>query len=107
MVPLKLPAFGRKVQQGDPLSPLLFLLVLNIVVSEITSNEVYADLFYDAGCLDDGVLVGHRSMVFRALTIIQELGPSLSLIINIPKCKIFSCSDVSSFPQDFDPCKCI
>ena len=42
-------------QQGDPLGPLLFTLVLNILVSKITSNGVCADLSYHAWYLDDGV----------------------------------------------------
>ena len=67
------------VQQGDPLGPLLFSLVMNILVPEITSNGVCADLSDDAWYLDEGALVGPRSAVFRALPIIQELGPSLGL----------------------------
>ena len=74
------------VQQGDPLGPLLFSLVLNILMSEITSSGVWY--------LDDGVLTGPRSAVLRALSIIQG---SLGLI-NIPNCENFSNSDLSSFP---------
>ena len=36
------------VQQGDPLGPLFFSLVLNILVSKITSSGVCADLSYHA-----------------------------------------------------------
>ena len=94
------------VQQGDPLGPLFFSLVLNILVSKITSSGVCADLSYHAWYLDDGVLAGPRSAVLRALTIIQDQGPSLGLIINIPKCEIFSRSDISSFPPAMKGSNC-
>ena len=94
------------VQQGDPLGPLYFSLVLNILVSKITSSGVCADLSYHAWYLDDGVLAGPRSAVLRALTIIQDQGPSLGLIINIPKCEIFSRSDISSFPPAMKVSNC-
>ena len=49
------------------------------------------------------MLAGPRSAILRALTIIQDQGPFLGLIIKIPKCEIFSRSDISSFP----PAKCM
>ena len=88
------------VQQGDPLGPLLFSLVLNKVVSEIATNSMCADLSYHAWYLDDGVLAGPRSAVLQALSIIQEFGPPNGLIVNFPKCEIFSKHDVSPFPPE-------
>ena len=88
------------VQQGDPLGPLLFSLVLNKVVSEITANSVCADLSYHAWYLDDGVLAGPRSAVLQALSIMQEIGPPNGLIVNFHKCEIFSKHDVSLFPPE-------
>ena len=88
------------VQQGDPLGPLLFSLVLNKVVSEIATNSMCADLSYHAWYLDDGVLAGPRSAVLQALSIIQEFGPPNGLIVNFPKCEIFSKPDVSPFPPE-------
>ena len=44
------------VQQGDPLGPLLFSLVLNILVSEIVLEPGCANLLYHAWYLDDGVV---------------------------------------------------
>ena len=90
------------VQQGDPLGPLLFSLVLNKVVSEIAANSVCADLSYHAWYLDDGVLAGPRSAVLQALSIIQEFGPPNGLIVNFPKCEIFSKRDVSPFPPEMN-----
>ena len=37
---------SRGGQQGDPLDPILFSLVLNLVVSEITFSGVCADFSY-------------------------------------------------------------
>ncbi|KAL5482161.1 hypothetical protein EMCRGX_G022455 [Ephydatia muelleri] len=44
------------VQQGDPLGPLLFSLVLNILVAEIASDAGCAHLLYRAWYMDDGVV---------------------------------------------------
>eukprot|EP00731_Ephydatia_muelleri_P033215 Em0026g35a len=65
------------VQQGDPLGPLLFSLVLN---KAVTANPVCAELSYHAWYLDDGVLAGPRPAVLQALSIIQEIGPPNGLI---------------------------
>eukprot|EP00731_Ephydatia_muelleri_P010847 Em0005g1433a len=88
------------VQQCDSLGPLLFSLVLNKVVSEITANSVCADLSYHAWYLDDGVLAGPRPAVLQALSSIQEIGPPNGLIVNFHKCEIFSKHDVSPFPPE-------
>ena len=94
--PLGILHLEQGVQQGDPLGTLLFSLVLDKVVSEITANSVCADLSYHAWYLDDGVLAGPRPAVLQALSIIQEIGP----IVNFPKCEIFSKHDVSPFPPE-------
>ena len=46
------------------------------------------------------MLAGPRPAVLQALSIIQKLGPSLGLIVNVPKCEIFSKHDVSPFPPE-------
>ncbi|KAL5479457.1 hypothetical protein EMCRGX_G022983 [Ephydatia muelleri] len=61
------------VQQGDPLGPLLFSLVLNILVSEISSRGD-CSLNYHAWYLDDGALAGPGSSVYNILAMLQELG---------------------------------
>ena len=65
----------QEVHQCDPLGPLLFSLVLNILVSWITSNGVCADLSYYARYLDWQV-PGQR---FSEYFLFQELSPSFSL----------------------------
>ena len=86
------------VQQGDPLGPLLFALVLLKVISVIDADDECLDLLYQAWYMDDGVLAGKRSAVVRALSLIMELGPSLGLLVNIGKCELF-CKNVRMFPE--------
>ncbi|KAL5505646.1 hypothetical protein EMCRGX_G007111 [Ephydatia muelleri] len=70
------------VQQSDPLGPLLFSLVLNIHVSEISSRG-NCSLNYHAWYLDDSALAGPGSSVYNILAMLQELGPPLGLHVNI------------------------
>ena len=64
------PQFG--VQQGDPLRPLLFSLVLQKLAASIDADEGCIDLLFHAWYLDDGVLAGNRLAVSRAFFLIQE-----------------------------------
>eukprot|EP00731_Ephydatia_muelleri_P011247 Em0006g141a len=73
------------VQQGDPLGPLLFSLVLNVVVKAIATHPECSDLLYHVWYLDDGVLAGPSSHVRKALSLLIELGPPLGLHVNIKK----------------------
>ena len=88
------------VQQGDPLGPLLFALVLHKVISAIDADDECLNLLYQAWYMDDGVLAGKRSALVCALSLIMELGPSLGLLVNIGKCELFCKNDVSMFPED-------
>ena len=85
------------VQQGDPLGPMLFSLVLHKLVSAIATDEDTAKLLFHAWYLDDGVVAGPKQSVLHALTIIQELGPPLGLVINPSKCELYSQNDMSVF----------
>ena len=86
------------VQQGDPLGPMLFALVLHKLVTSIDADDDCLQLLLEAWYLDDGVLAGERSAVIRALHLIEELGPHLGLYINFSKCELFSRSGNSLFP---------
>ena len=86
------------VQQGDPLGPMLFALVLHKLVTSIDADDDCLQLLLEAWYLDDGVLAGERSAVLRALHLIEELGPHLGLYINFSKCEFFSRSGNSLFP---------
>ena len=86
------------VQQGDPLGPLLFALVLHKLISSVDADDECMDLFYQAWYLDDGALAGNRPAVLRAMHIIEEMGPALGLYINFTKCELFSSKGNASFP---------
>jgi len=74
------------VQQGDPLGPLLFALVLHPLIHQISDS---CKLLLHAWYLDDGTLVGDSEKVAKALDIIQVFGPQLGLELNIRKTEIF------------------
>ena len=87
------------VQQGDPLGPLLFSLVLNILVLKIAKDIDCSSLLLHAWYLDDGVLAGPRSALLRVISLLQQDGPSLGLFINVGKCEIYSCNHLEGFPE--------
>ena len=85
------------VQQGDPLGPLLFCLVLNILVKDICSDPNCANLSFHSWYLDDGVVAGPSLAVQKVLALIEEKGPPLGLLVNFSKCEVFSPTDVNLF----------
>eukprot|EP00731_Ephydatia_muelleri_P033983 Em0044g3a len=95
---LRLLTSEAGVQQGDPLGPLFFALVLHKVIDAIDADDDCLHLILQAWYLDDGVLAGPRQAVLRALSIIEDLGPPLGIFINLSKCQLFSRSDISMFP---------
>ena len=87
------------VQQGDPLGPMLFALVLHKLVSIIDADDGGLNLFLQTWYLDDGVLAGNHTAVLHALQLIEEMGLDLGLSINLAKCELFSPTVKSSFPS--------
>ena len=53
------------VQQGDPLRPFVFALVLQRMVTTIHTDEACAGLPQNAWYLDDGSMAGESSSVLR------------------------------------------
>ena len=71
------------VQQGDPLGPLLFCLVLHKVVTAIAADSICSQLSFHSWYMDDGA----KQTVLQALSINKQLGPPLGLFINASKCE--------------------
>ena len=88
------------LQQGDPLGPLLFALVLHKLVACLEANDECLDLLLQAWYLADGALAGSRPAVLLALHLIEEMGPALGLHVNLAKCELFSRKGNTSFPPD-------
>ena len=87
------------VQQGDPLGPLLFSLVLR----DFLSNSPIPDgLYFQLWYLDDGILVGTPTALSSFLDGLQLRGPSYGLHPNLSKCEVFWPSGDQSF-ADFPP----
>ncbi len=80
------------VQQGCPLAPFLFSLVLRDLILKIEAEvpEVKLNLWY----LDDGHLAGTTGDLAKCLELIKKYGPPLGLHINVNKCVAYgACLD--------------
>ncbi|GJW24930.1 putative reverse transcriptase domain-containing protein [Tanacetum coccineum] len=74
------------VQQGDPLGPLLFSLVLHPLICKSTDSF---SLCLQAWYLDDDTIVGDTLVVENVLELIVEDGPRCGLHLNVDKTEIF------------------
>ena len=90
------------VQQGDPLGPLLFSLVIQYLATSVI-NELPEELPLHVWYLDDGVLAGKASLIRRALDVIAHEGKQFGLFLNSTKCEIVlsssSASSATLFPD--------
>ena len=82
-----IPSCGG-VQQGDPLGPLGFALVLHPIIEKI--RESVPGLLINVWYLDDGTLCGTQQDLAAALTIIEAEGPPRGLFLNRVKSFIHS-----------------
>ena len=73
------------VQQGDPLGPLLFALVLQKIITTINADDECLHILFQVWYLDDGVLAGSKSAILHALFLLDTLGPSLGIFVNLAK----------------------
>ena len=76
------------VQQGDPLGPLRFSLVLQPIKEKI--KEAVPGILTNAWYLDDGTLCGSQQDLAAALSIIESDGPPRGLFLNRAKSFIYT-----------------
>jgi hypothetical protein len=75
------------VQQGDPLGPLLFSLVLQPTLLRLRTE--CPGLKFLAAFLDDVTLIGPHEELRRALDILGEAEPDTGLRLNLRKCELW------------------
>ena len=82
-------------QQGDPLGPALFSMVLKLLTDRIisTCKELDLNVWY----LDDGVIGCDTVSVAKALEILQKEGPEYGLHVIMPKCELYYPSLIQDF----------
>ena len=84
------------VQQGDPLGPLLFSLVLMDLLDDIGDiSGLITQLWY----LDDGTFIGTRDAVSRMLKALDKKGPEFGVYVNLSKCEVLWPSGDQAFPE--------
>ncbi|GJW80500.1 putative reverse transcriptase domain-containing protein, partial [Tanacetum coccineum] len=77
---------ASRVQQGNPLGPLLFALILHPLLHKIKDG---CKLLLHARYIDDGTVIGDSEEVSKVLDVIKVCGPGLSLELNIKITEIF------------------
>ena len=87
------------VQQGDPLGPLLFALVLQKIINAIDADDDCVHILYQAWYLDNETFAGIKSAILRALSLLDSIGPALGIFVNLSKCEVFCKGDTSEFPS--------
>ena len=90
------------VQQGDPLGPLLFSLVLHPLARKIEAE--FPDLDLCVWYLDDGTIIGPVDVVHKVFLLLEQDGPALGLHLNVKKNEIWwpNRASVDPFPAEVD-----
>ncbi len=88
------------VQQGDPLGPLLFSLVANVLIKKIQDN--FPDVL-NFWYLDDGHLIGNIDKLSQILDFVNCHSNSLGLFLNLEKSKIFNPTLSDKISKIFPP----
>nr|GEW32533.1 hypothetical protein [Tanacetum cinerariifolium] len=73
------------LDEGDPLGPLLFSLVLHPLICKIRDSF---NLCLQAWYLDDGTIVGDSLVVGKVVELIKEDGPRCGLHLNVDKTEL-------------------
>jgi len=75
------------VQQGDPLSPLLFALTIQPLVHDIHRD---CPEMHQGWYLDDGTFVGPLAVVQHAVQMVVDRAPAFGLSLNPQKCRVWA-----------------
>ncbi len=88
------------LQQGDPLSPALFSLILAELLTEIHASPDAPELDLEGSYLDDLTIAGTAANVAEFLRRLVATGAAVGLEVNLAKCEIIACSeeDFALFP---------
>ena len=92
------------VQQGDPLGPLLFCLVLHKVVTAIAADSICSQLSFHSWYIDDGVIAGQLYKHSALLNSLVLHWVSLSILPNV-NCSVKEA--LEAFPMRDEEVKCI
>jgi len=84
------------VQQGDPLGPLLFSLVLLEVLDEVGGLDTLGLCVW---YLDDGTVVGPRPLIRQFLDRLLAIGPKYGLFVKMGKTELYWPSGDQAFPE--------
>ena len=86
-----------RVQQGDPLGPLLFCLTQWPIIQMIKNSVL--DLVQYTWYLDDGFFAGSEDQIKQTLEILANEGPERSQFLRKDKCELWSIKDLPSINQ--------
>ena len=87
-------------QQGDPLSIILFSLVLQPLINRI--KDSCPNLRLNGWILDDGTLIGPKDDLQRAYDIFATSGPAVGLLLNASKSRVWCGASHEDNPDPLD-----
>ena len=70
------------VQQGDPLGPLLFSIVLQSILKSFSEDAQCNSLDFNCWYIDDGVLAGDTAALVKAVHLLDTYGSTKGLLLN-------------------------